>query len=220
MRNKKIVFHSEKPRFDILKPEPSSKFVPEWYRKMLGVKEGIATVKKCVPIIDSLTAGYMIPLPADVVWNAETQRFVSQAKFEMNSDHHPSQTDNIPVPEEYDSQPHKWINNWYVKTPPGYSTLFVHPLNRIDLPFYSFSGVVDTDKHPLVVNFPFVLKKDFSGTIKAGTPIIQAIPFKRNDWSSEVIDQGKGYDYPLNGENELPPFAWYKRKFWKRKLYR
>lgn len=220
MRTKKIIFKSDKPNLEILKPAPASKFVPEWFRTMLGVKDGIETVKKCVPFLDSLTVGYTIPLTADVVWDNDKKKFLSQANIEINSDHYITQSDNIPIPTEFDSQPHKWLNSWYIKTPKGYSTMFIHPLNRPDLPFYSFTGIVDTDKHPVIVNFPFVLRKDFSGVIPAGTPIIQAIPFKRDGWDSTVIDYGMPYVYDKEYEVDTPPYSWYKRKWWTKKVYR
>jgi hypothetical protein len=218
-KNKKIKFYSDKVEFEILKPTPTSKVMPGWYRKMSGASEGIPTIKKCIPVVDALTAGYVIPLPFDLTWSEAQKDFLTNGRFQINSNHHPVQTDKIPVPEEYDPQPHKWINSWYIKTPPGYSTLFIHPLNRLDLPFYSISGIVDTDRHPLVVNFPFFWKKDFRGTVPAGTPIIQAIPFKREDWDSEVHDTGKSHSYPRQFEVEMPPFAWYKRLWWVRKRY-
>lgn len=218
-KSKKILFISDKANLDILKPVPASRNVPDWYRKMSGSESRIETVKKCIPVLDALTAGYMIPLPADVTWINDKKTFFTQSKFDINSDHHSSQTQDVVLPPEYDPQPHKWVNSWYIKTPPGYSTLFIHPLNRLDLPFYSFTGVVDTDKHPLVINFPFVLRKDFEGTIPAGTPMIQAIPFKRDDWDSRVNDLDS-YSYEKHYEVDLPPFAWYKRNFWTRKLFR
>jgi hypothetical protein len=216
---KKIKFYSDKTHLDLLKPIPSSRIVPDWWRKIPGSIKGSETIKKCIPVLDSLTAGYVIPLPADVVWDENRKIFITQGKFQINSDHYMDQIDGIPIPPEYDRQPHKWINSWYVKTPPGYSTLFTHPLNRLDLPFYSFSGVVDTDKHPLIVNFPFVFKDGFKGIIPAGTPMIQAIPFKRDDWESESFDSGEPYVYDKQWQVQLPPFAWYKRNFWKKKRY-
>lgn len=218
-KNKKIIFQTDSSDFDIIKPVPSSRMVPEWFRKTDGAKEGIETLKKCVPILDSLTAGYMIRLPADMTWIPETKRFFSMSEMQLNSDHSYLQTDQVSLPPEFDPQPHKWVNSWFIKTPPGYSTLFIHPLNQMDLPFHSFSGIVDTDKHPLVINFPFVLRKDFSGTIPAGTPIIQAIPFKRDDWDSEVIDN-VSHSYDDAHEVDMPPFNWYKRKWWTKKVFR
>lgn len=217
---KKITFHSDSTDLDIIQPFPASKSVPEWYRKMPGVTEKIQTVKKCVPFLDSMTTGYIVALPADVVWNKDLQRFEDDSIIEITSVHADVQSEHVEISEEYDPKPHKWNSSWFIKTPKGYSTLFVHPLNRLDLPFYAFSGVVDTDKHPLIINFPFVLKKNFEGTIKAGTPMIQAIPFKRDKWSSSIIDQGESYFYPYTYKVEEPPFGFYKRNFWTRKEFR
>lgn len=221
MKNNKITFHSTRTDLEILKPYPSTKGVPSWYRKMPGVKEGVQTIKKCVPFLDSLAMGYHIPLPADIVWDGKEQKFKTNASISLYTDHFPVQSDHVELPPEFDTQPHKWNNFWHIKTPKGYSTLFIHPLNRLDLPFYSMSGVVDTDSHPLIINFPFFLRKDFEGVIKAGTPMIQAIPFKRDKWSSKMLDQFDSYtgDY-MSHEVEVPPFGWYKRKHWFKKEYR
>lgn len=218
--SKRILFQSDAPEFDILPPVPSSRMVPEWYRKMAGVNDGTMSVKKCVPFLDSITAGYTIPLPADVKWNEKQKAFMSDSVIKNTSMHEPSQVYGVDIPDEYDPTPHKWESRWFVKTPKGYSTLFIHPLNRLDLPFYAFSGIVDTDKHPLIVNFPFVLKKNFSGTIKAGTPMIQAIPFKRDRWSAKILDKGDGHFYPYTYKVSEPPFGYYKRNFWSRKEFR
>lgn len=217
---KKITFTSSNPDLEILKPYPASRFVPEWYRNLDGVIDGINTVKKCVPVLDSLTSGYIINLSSDVLFNEEDRKFHSNSRIEMVSKHHDSQISTFPIPEGFDPYPYKWINRWEIKTPKGYSTLFIHPLNSPALPFYSFSGIVDTDTHPLIINFPFIMRKGFSGVIKAGTPIIQLVPFKRDSWKSEIVDD-KPYNAPKNEYEVMnPPFGWYKRNFWHKKSFR
>lgn len=216
---KRITFHSNMSDFDILRPTTSSKFVPGWFRKMAPVKDGIMTVKKCVPFLDALTLGYTIPLAADVFWDNEKKTFGSNSAGPIVSDHHLVQSEDVYIPEEFDPQPHKWLNNWHIKTPRGYSCLIIHPLNRKDLPFYSFSGVVDTDKHPIIINFPFVLKKGFHGVIPAGTPMVQVIPFKRDKWTADFLDQGESHFYKNQYKVEEPPFGYYKKNFWTRKSY-
>jgi hypothetical protein len=216
---RKIKFHSTKPHIDILKPFPASRIVPEWFRKMKPVSDTlIVSVKRCVPFLDSLTAGYVVALPVDVTYSKE-QGFWTNAAFEVVSSHDSSQTKDVVLPDEFKSQPFKWINNFHIKTPRGYSCLFVHPMNREDLPFHSFSGIVDTDRHPVVVNFPFVIREDFEGVIPAGTPLIQIIPFKRDDWELEVDDNGKPHHYPMQHEAFNSPLGWYRQKFWKKKKY-
>jgi hypothetical protein len=216
---KKIKFQTVSAEIDIPKPIPASKMVPKWYRTMDGVQELILSVKKCVPFLDAFTSGYVITLPVDVTWDKEQQEFrVPHTNLNIVSKHHDSQINGLEVPPGFSSTPHKWTSQWHIKTPRGYSCLFIHPLNRPELPFYSFTGVVDTDKHPLVVNLPFLLREDFEGVIPAGTPLIQVIPFKREDWVSKV-DDSHSYNYPKVYEVEVPPFAWYKRKWWSRKRY-
>ena len=36
-----------------------------------------------------------------------------------------------------------------------------------------------------MINFPFFIKEGFTGLIPYGTPIVQIIPFKRDDWKSK-----------------------------------
>ena len=213
----RITFTSVFPQFDITYPIPASKAVPNWWRKDSVVKEQMHTMKKCVPILDSLTAGYVIPLPADV-WKARgVKNFGQRNDIAFVSEHYPLQTEAYPAPEEFDSQPYKWVNPWNIKTPKGYSCLFIHPLNSGDSPFYSFSGIVDTDKHPVTVNFPFLIKKEFEGVIPAGT---QVIPFKRDKWESKVIDN-KDYVEPKDFYKIFnPPFGQYKRNWWTKKEFR
>ena len=215
---KKIKFHSVDVSINFLHPQPASKFVPEWFRKLPGVKNGIETIKKCVPFLDTLTSGYMIVLASDVYY--DSNGFQQISKIQQVANHSIDQISTLELPKEYDETPYKWINFFVTKTPKGYSTMFTHPLNRIDLPFYSLTGIVDTDKFTVPVNFPFFIKKDFQGIIPAGTPIAQAIPIKRENWKSEVEDK-KPYEQPwyVNLMHN-PPFGFYKKNFWQRKSYK
>ena len=56
--------------------------------------------------------------------------------------------------------PLKIMNYWHMRTPPGWSTLFVSPLNSENEYFEPMSGVVETDKYFEFVNFPSFLKID------------------------------------------------------------
>jgi hypothetical protein len=217
LRAKKIKFISIDPGLHVDPPRAASKFLPSWYRKLEPVIDGVETIKKCVPFLDSMTSGYMVTLAADVYFNGEG--FEQVSKRGVVSEHILDQVKDISLPDEYSGQPYKWINMFSIKTPKGYSTMFSHPFNRLDLPFYSLGGIVDTDTFPVPVNFPFFIRKDFKGVIPAGTPIAQAFPFKRTDWSMDLDDQS-GIEVPIDYFiHANPPFNYYKRKFWKRKRY-
>jgi hypothetical protein len=81
--------------------------------------------------------------------------------------------------------PVKFINRWVIKTKPGWSTLFIPPMNIFDQPFRCLAGYVDTDAYPKEVNFPAAwLVPDFDGSLPAGTPLVTAIPVKRGSFNN------------------------------------
>ena len=214
---KKIKFYSTDINLQINHPQPSSKFIPSWFKKLSGVNHGIETIKKCMPFLDTATAGYMVVLSADVYFDGNGLQQISKTQTVLT--HDKSQIEGMVLSPEYHDQPYKWINHFIAKTPKGYSTLLTHPINRMDLPFYTLSGIVETDKFELPINFPFFIRKDFKGVIPAGTPIAQLLPFKRSNWKSEVEDQKEtklpAYRFTMHN----PPFGFYKKNFWTRKKY-
>jgi len=220
--SKKIEFLRENPDLDILAPGPASKFIPEWYKAIPMVGEDkIITVKTCIPFLDGMTAGYMVPVPCDIEFTGEEWRHNSILSKPVSS-HTKYQVTNAEIDEDLDGEhPWKFNSSFRIKTPKGYSTLFTHPINRTDLPFKSLTAVVDTDVHPVVVNYPFLLKKGWTGIIEAGTPMIQCIPFKREDWEMEVRDSKKGEMQHNEAYRILnPPFGVYKKNWWQRKSYK
>jgi hypothetical protein len=192
-------------------PKPASKFLPDWYKDMEsyigGVKSPLglgqsttATMKRCMPIFDAMTSGYIIPTYVDLFitqkqeLDSETNEPTGKAVpwyewplLEPLNFHEPFQTPNHYLREGLSSQAQwpKWMNPWAIKTPPGYSCLFLSPLHR-DSPFSILSGVVDTDHYTGAVNFPFILNDwNFKGLIPSGTPMAQVIPFKRESWNMQ-----------------------------------
>lgn len=176
---------------ELEQPVPASSMIPDWYKNMDSYIGGekkpsgsggtTATVKRCMPVFDAITAGYLIKLPADVyVTLVDGEQYFEWSDFELISFHPVSQADKHPAK---NGQPYpKWNNPWAIKTPKGYSTLFVQPFHR-ELPFTILPGIVDTDEYYAPVNFPMVMNDvKFEGLIPKGTVIAQVIPFKRESW--------------------------------------
>ena len=178
-------------------PKLASALLPEWYKKVdsyingekkpTGEGSSAATVKRCMPVFDAIVGGYIILSAADVfVSQKETEDGTKQPYYEWSSygliQFHPiEQMPEHPARNGHMAYP-KWINPWAIKTPEGYSSLFVQPMHR-ESPFTILPGIVDTDTYTAAVNFPFVLNDiNFEGLIPAGTPIAQVIPIKREDW--------------------------------------
>lgn len=216
------------------KPKPAVKSLPEWFSKIprfiddnkkfriFPNGDTVATIKWCNPFMDSLSAGYVITLENDL----QVTREDGEASFTWKaggdgyvSTHNKSQVSPKMVPFGYDEQPYKFKNNWSIKTPKGYSALFVHPLNRGDLPFYTLSGFVDTDDYNTPVNFPFLIRADFEGIIPKGTPIAQVIPIKRESWTHDIGNFDPKFTAQKEAQINSTIYRAYKNLFWKRKTY-
>jgi hypothetical protein len=191
-----IIFTNTSNMPDIDPPQLSSKFVPEWYKNMESYTNGEkkpsgnggtgATIKRCMPVFDAIVSGYIITSPADV-WvsiKEDGSQFFEWSALGLISFHPIEQAPEHPARNEH-AYP-KWMNHWSIKTPEGYSTLFVQPFHRESV-FTIFPGIVDTDKYFAPVNFPMVINDpNFQGLIPKGTPIAQVIPFKRDEWESKI----------------------------------
>lgn len=219
MKKKKFSVKSENIHIAYLPPSPAATMVPEWFKNIEPVRNNDITIKKCVPVLDGFTAGYMFKTSVDIFYDDKTTKFIHNGVEEVVSSHAEFQIEGMEMTDHLTQYPYKWVNKFFVQTPKGYSTLFIHPINRFDLPFQSISAIVDTDDFPLSVQFPFFMKKGFTGMIPAGTPIIQAIPFKRDDWEIDFPKQDESYAYEDYYKWFDPPMAKYKRFFWKKKRY-
>lgn len=198
---KKIIFEVNDEMMELAteQPVPAISMLPRWYKNMdslyksrqIKIEGGVSnkTAKTCIPMKDAIGAGYFILSNADVIVSDtdEGKQITWTAQTKAIDKHGEWQIEGMPIPEGFDSKPFKWINTMKIITPRGYSCLIVHPMNRPELPFHILSGVVDTDKFDLPINFPFLIKKDFTGVIPAGTPIAQIIPIKRESWRSKFV---------------------------------
>lgn len=215
---------------DINPPFSAKKNIPNWYKNMQNFidknhKDWISlngfnlTAKKCIPIFDSISIGYVITLPCDVTfvkYNNDTIGWFHLLEKEIIQTHSYEQIEGFPIPENYGKDVFKFVGFWNIETPKGYSLLYTHPFYRFDLPFITLTGLVDSDKYSQKINLPFFLKKNFVGTIKKDTPIAQIIPIKRNNW----ISVKQKYKKSFNFENiSLKNIDSYKKRFWQKKQY-
>ena len=182
----------------------------------------MSTIKKCMPVTDMLSAGYTIVTYQDINISKDDQGTYKYSSIILEiAQHdayqfllHPKNKNNQPAP--------KIINPWSIKTPSGYSCLFIPPPHGGNKYFSILEGVVDTDKYSAPVNFPFFLNdSNFEGVIPAGTPIATVIPFKRENWAMK-----KGNEKNMkqsNEDNKLLSsvfFDRYKNLFWSPKRYK
>ena len=206
---------------EIAPVKPSNFFLPKWFKGMsdsieqpalhekgkpnyFGKKGDIAkkhtsgTVKRCPAIVDLITEGFIIPMWCDFL----VQRDMETLEWDNR---------NFPYGIEFHSKEQikgwdlkktdfpegvKFANPWRIKTPPGYSVMFMTPTYQFEKRFTVLPGIVETDSYHHV-NFPSVWHTTKDAIIERGTPFIQVIPFKRDDWeysNSQMDDKDLHYD--------------------------
>ncbi|MBP2234855.1 hypothetical protein J2Z31_001347 [Sinorhizobium kostiense] len=174
----------------IAPPVPAKAVLPDWFRKLPAVdKKHVSTtnngltVKRCMPFLDAMTTGWILPLAATVRLEIRDGGSSVEAGWEfdrvMVSNHGAHQVAGNP---REPSPPCKFHNYWSIRTPPGWSCLFLPPLNRPGQPFECVAGIVDTDTYAAHIHFPFfATAPDGLYVVEKGTPLVQVIPFRRMD---------------------------------------
>jgi len=237
----KIKFTNTLGYSELLKPVPASTMIPQWYKEtdsyVGGVKRPngkagtLATIKRCMPVFDAISAGYLILLPADV-WVSlkegipvdektgepaegvptKISQYFEWSNFELLNFHPIEQAPLHPAKNEY-AYP-KWNNYWSIETPKGYSIQIIQPMHRESV-FTIMPAIVDTDKYNAPINFPMVINDPkFEGLIPKGTPIAQVIPFKRENWTMEFgSEEDFSNQHNTNLELQTKFFDRYKSMF-------
>jgi len=251
MFDKEIEFSAHEDYFFIKEdyPIPVKLNIPEWYKKLEHTILN-KTVKGCMPFLDTLTSGYLLKIPQDFhirhnvdnknekgeelkdsfqTFGLHDQSQLLNAKhinLNSNIDVHPiKQVEGAPFIEKNKNLPfYKISNPWKIKTPKGYSCLFVPPLNNSDDRFSIISGIVDTDTFSNEINFPIIINGDkypiLETTIKKGTPYVQIIPFKRDSWKMAVKAKKQKEIQNSRLFYGLKILNIYKDKYWNKKSWK
>ena len=199
-------------------PYPAKKNVPEWFKKVNPHSVAVPNIKGCVPVRDSITAGYILPLIQDMFirygCDYKGEKMFGEESFGISfgQNHNPTfDRDQEALYINLNEQQHpahqvggdgsfytkkqnmgsicKILNPWIIKTPPGYSCLFIPPMHREFDKFFILPAIVDTDTFHRTVNFPFIMNKNYIHSkfvVEKGTPVVQIIPFKRDDWNMSI----------------------------------
>ena len=232
----KIVDMNESAK-NYLEIVPASQCIPEWYKDMpLRVQDNDyelineydgsvsrnITIKGCAPFLDGLTSGYMaitknelqISKPLDIVL------FSWRQPDKLITTHTHSQAPLLPEIKG-SKDVFKWEIHTRLETPPGYSCLFTHPFNRHDLPFRTFTGIVETDAYPLPTLFPFQISAHFDKPfiLPIGTPVAQILPFKRENWKSTRSQLEEEMKKEAYSKFLSKIIRSYKKQWWKKKTY-
>jgi hypothetical protein len=231
----KIIFTDiDNPEGTLKKPRPASEYIPQWYKDAKpyisanGKKEPsmdgtpYATIKRCMPLWDMMTAGYIIETPYDIYIRQTPQgpyfqwgemQAIDFQTMEQFQNHPYSRDINYAV---------RIVHPWSIKTPKGWSIMVMEPQHQEPGPIIVASGIVDTDEFSVPFNIFLKLRDpNFEGMIPAGTPFVQIIPFKKETWVSKLGGQNEKNKYASDRRRmNTTFFDKYKRFWWQRKEYK
>jgi len=234
-----IKFTSLKPEYiELPNPTPAKKHIPDWYKDMSrfmdpskksdvtakgGVLKKNTTIKACVPVLDFFTSGYIIPLWQDLLVQREDSGNLlfnwPNSDVDVLGEHPKDQVKGSPLMKDADgSVVYKFLCPWSFKTPPGYSCFFFSPFYHQN-DFEILPAIVDTDDMD-EVNFPFLYKgQGRENLYSAGSPLIQVLPFKRDDWT-HAVEEGSDLQKQKVKTKLYQSFSKvYKDRFHKKKFF-
>jgi hypothetical protein len=224
------------------KPEPTIKFkcvegayhistpvvearrvIPEWMKPQIKNKD--VKFARCPGMFDYAQVGYIIPAWCDIHIKVNKQgvmirldkvpKSLDSAKMDFKvvdglakvKDSGFKSVTKIPSP-------------WSIQTKKGYSAYVVPAIfhSKFLDKLYVYHGVVDYDDFN-VVNFPFTALEECEFTIWAGEPLLQIIPFKREDTTAEVGKASEEEKDLYNYRFYSTKPALYRKEFHKPKKY-
>jgi hypothetical protein len=228
--NKKLEYETYDKRLNAL--IPASTQMPEWYKKIPSFRgkekklvinnyDTNATVKHCMPFLEAMTAGYFITLWTDLqVTIIDDQPILRWLETPDPVKFRDRPVDSLSlVPEGFYAVEFTWQNPYNLRTPKKYGILLTHPFNRHELPFHTVTGIADAGQTLHSGSMPFFIKKGFEGIIKAGTPIAQVIPFKKESWDSQLTPGLVQIGEKNNYEARRTFGHWYKKFAWNKVEY-
>lgn len=219
-------------------PEPGTKNIPQWYKDQPAIHDGDKkiydgslrlTVKKCQAFFDAMSLGYILKVPVDIYIDTTDGKFEVELPSEMRrfkneiiSHHSTEQVSHMAFDKDiYCDMILRIHPTWMVNTDEGYSTLFMNPIHQADSPLNAVEAIVDTDKFWSDGHLSFLIKKNFKGFIKQGSPLVQVFPFKREEWEMEV---DKDFDpEKTNNQRRIVRSTFqngYRLKFWQKKIFK
>lgn len=220
MKNNIVEFYTlEKFKNLIPEPYPSYKKIPSWFSNTEVISRSskcpfrflhgnnFNLIKKsnitgCPGVIDFFSTGYIIP-----AWNNFSVRN-DEGRLYMNWEHNFGEKYNLHESTEqmsgFSSEEHpkydgfsKIDSPWLIKTSPGVSIMYTHPLWHREKRFTTVTGIMHTDQVAMPLKWFFEwnqeIPNDMISTIvpknqiiTIGTPIVLIIPFVRDKFVSEV----------------------------------
>ena len=231
----KIIFTDiHNPDGVLEKPKPATQYIPKWYKEAKSYNNPenkrkppleavpMATIKRCMPVWDMMTAGYIMETPYDIyIHRVDGEPYFQWGSNEAIAFQSMDQFQNHPYSREINYAV-RIVIPWSITTPKGWSIMVMEPQHHEPGPITCASGIVDTDDYSLPFNMFLKLRDpNFEGMIPAGTPFLQIIPFKRESWTSSLGGEKERKKFESDRSKfQRVFFDRYKKFWWVKKEYK
>ena len=196
MKNK-IIFTTELEglmEFPELYPQPASKYIPEWYKKLptevklkndfnSKVIPNLKTIKTCPSFADIFKEGFVLLSPCDLYFRIDNDGFWQwqtpdpDIKIDVHED---EQFVNY-FKEKNVRKVFKLVSPWYAITPKGWSIRQVPNIYDFNKDWQVAYGILNSDvEHELNQQIIYTSDKN-EILIKKGSVLNYIVPFKRNE---------------------------------------
>lgn len=188
-----------------LRPYPAK--IPEWYKNIpidIDQEEGynrklipnMRTSKTCPSFLDIFTEGFILPAHTDMWFrveeNGQFEWQVANTSFHIETHNNHQLVNHIKSPIK---QVFKIIYPWFVVVPKGYSIRQLPMFYDYNPDWHIAYGTFKADRIPeiaLQLNFTSEKNEIF---IKAGTPLCQYVPYKRESFNIKIGNYKKYHNY-------------------------
>lgn len=181
---------------EVVPIQHGARMLPTWWKQAPSTKPnhdprlGTGTAKICPAFPDFYSAGYVVPLWCDLIFDynqGEVRARTSAPDLFSISFHGNDQFLNFAPAHVRDSTVvvMKLECPWYVRTSPGYSILQLPMFYEFDQRFTTMAGSIRSDTHH-EMNQQLMVHVKGSFVLERGTPIAMYIPYKRERFKLDV----------------------------------
>lgn len=201
---------------------PAGEFIPSYWKNIptfLDRQEHYIdsekTVKSCPAVVDMMRAGYVIPAWCDIELMPDTYNNIVMARYSSHQFQHALHSAQQLGPVLEQKFPIRSVirldNPWKIWCAKGYSLMYLPLHYWEERGWEALPGIIDQDKGGLVTPINIMMNTTEKVTIKQGEPIVQIIPFKREEITAvtrDITETGIKRINAINGLHDMQFKGW------------
>lgn len=206
----------ETEAYELFKPVLAKSFMPDWWKKMKvqSIHRNLKTqtIRSCPAMHDWLTMGWYMISCVDIMIDVDESTYPNKRFYAKEIE--PQKGQKYASASHGSNQVHDYFTYlgadgpvkdafklrapWNIKVPQGYSIMHIDPFMFQNKHFATWQGIIDADGFNVNMDnaqIIFYPKTDEPFIIPKNTPLVQIIPFKRDEWHATYLLAEEPYIY-------------------------